>query len=240
MDVVLYLGKSTRIVLTTAPACGTVLRGGLLFGEGRVSLSGDRARRSEKCHASGSRSRATGGVYALALTDQTRLDGPLDVSGVWLAVAFLGCELFALRVERTHGESYGFTLAQVPLAVGLVYAEPGALVAARVAAVVVAMLIVRIRRPHEAFTRVRHAPSRWSASAFRSARDADQAVYRARSAAWGGDSYLVAAAAPPWPSTRSRAGPVACCVVIARRVPWPISLGHGIGRDACGPPRLLL
>src|SRR5918998_2233051 len=78
----------------------------------------------------------TAGAYALVLANDRRLDGPLDVSGVWLAVAFLGCELFALRVERTHGESYGFTLAQVPLAVGLVYAEPGALVAARVAGVV--------------------------------------------------------------------------------------------------------
>src|SRR5918998_1336112 len=85
------------------------------------------------------------GAYALVLANDRRLDGPLDVSGVWLAVAFLGCELFALRVERTHGESYGFTLAQVPLAVGLVYAEPGALVAARVAGVVVGLIVLRPR-----------------------------------------------------------------------------------------------
>jgi len=119
-------------------------------------VSGDQARRSERAVlAVGVVVAAlTAGVYALALTDETRLDGPLDVSGVWLAVAFLGCELFALRVERTHGESYGFTLAQVPLAVGLVYAEPGAVVAARVVAVVVAMLCVRIRRPYEAFYEV--------------------------------------------------------------------------------------
>ena len=87
----------------------------------------------------------TAGAYALVLANDRRLDGPLDVSGVWLAVAFLGCELFALRVERTHGESYGFTLAQVPLAVGLVYAEPGALVAARVAGAVVGLLLLRPR-----------------------------------------------------------------------------------------------
>ena len=90
------------------------------------------------------------GTYALFLANETRLDGPLDASGVWLAVAFFGCELFALRVERTHGESYGFTLAQVPLAVGLVYAEPGALVAARVVGVVLALALLRQRRPVEA------------------------------------------------------------------------------------------
>src|SRR5918998_1684166 len=96
----------------------------------------------------------TAGAYALVLANDRRLDGPLDVSGVWLAVAFLGCELFALRVERTHGESYGFTLAQVPLAVGLVYAEPGALVAARVAGAVVGLLLLRPRRLFESIYEV--------------------------------------------------------------------------------------
>src|SRR5690606_35238203 len=89
-------------------------------------------------------------AYTLLLADESGLEGPLAVSGIWLCVAFFSCELFALRVERTHGESYGFTLAQVPLAVALVYAEPGAVVAARVVGVVLAMLLVRVRRPFEA------------------------------------------------------------------------------------------
>ena len=63
-----------------------------------------------------------------------------DVPVVLLAVAFFGCEFFALRVERIHGESYGFTLALVPLAVGLAYVAPGALVAARLAGVAVALV----------------------------------------------------------------------------------------------------
>ena len=81
---------------------------------------------------------AAAGLYALALAGEQRLDAPLEVTAAWLAVAFFGCELFALRVERTHGESYGFTLALVPLAVGLVYASPEALVSARVVGAVAA------------------------------------------------------------------------------------------------------
>ncbi|MDD9369985.1 MAG: diguanylate cyclase, partial [Acidimicrobiales bacterium] len=92
----------------------------------------------------------TAGAYALALAGDDRLDGPLHVTALWLGVAFFGCELFALRVERTHGESYGFTLAHVPLAVGLVYAEPDALVIARIVGVVAAMIVLRQRRPFEA------------------------------------------------------------------------------------------
>jgi diguanylate cyclase (GGDEF)-like protein len=90
------------------------------------------------------------GAYALLLADDKRLEAPLHVSGVWLAVAFFACEVFALRVERNQGESYGFTLALVPLAVGLVYAAPGALVVARVAGVVLGLALVRQRRPAEA------------------------------------------------------------------------------------------
>ena len=115
-------------------------------------MSVDEARRSERSVLAVGVivAAAAAGAYALALAGDRRLDGPLEVSAVWLAVAFFGCELFALRVERTHGESYGFTLALVPLAVGLVYASPGDLVAARVLGVVAAMIVLRQRRPFEA------------------------------------------------------------------------------------------
>jgi diguanylate cyclase (GGDEF)-like protein len=115
-------------------------------------LSVDEARKSDRSVAAVGVAIAvvSAVTYTLFLGNDHRLDGPLDVSGLWLGVAFLGCELFALRVERTHGESYGFTLAQVPLAVGLVYAEPGELVAARVVGVVLALAILRQRRPAEA------------------------------------------------------------------------------------------
>jgi len=115
-------------------------------------LSGDGAR-------SGHRSLAVVGVaaaalasgtWALALRDAARLDGTLDVTGPQLAIAFLACEVFALRVERTYGESYGFNLALVPLAVGLVYAVPTEVVLARLAGVAVALALVRIRSPIEA------------------------------------------------------------------------------------------
>ncbi|HEX6418026.1 MAG TPA: bifunctional diguanylate cyclase/phosphodiesterase [Acidimicrobiales bacterium] len=89
-------------------------------------------------------------AYLVLLAGERRLDGELAVDGVWLALAFFGCELFALRVERTHGEHYGFTLALVPLAVGLVYAEPEALVLARVAGVVAGLAVTRQRNPFEA------------------------------------------------------------------------------------------
>jgi diguanylate cyclase (GGDEF)-like protein len=89
-------------------------------------------------------------VYAGLLAGEAPLSGAqLDVSGVWLAVAFFACELFAIRVERDQGESYGFTLAMVPLAVGLVYTAPGPLIAARIGGVLVALAITRHRRPAE-------------------------------------------------------------------------------------------
>src|SRR5262245_13966329 len=92
-----------------------------------------------------------GALFAAFAAGEPQLStAPLVVSGVWLAVAFFACELFAIRVERSQGESYGFTLAMVPLAVGLVYTAPGALVAARVLGVLVALLITRFRRPAEA------------------------------------------------------------------------------------------
>jgi diguanylate cyclase (GGDEF)-like protein len=115
-------------------------------------LSGDDARRGERTVAAVGIAVAlvAASVYALTVGSETRLDAPLYVSGVWLAVAFFGCEVFALRVERTHGESYGFTLALVPLAVGLVYADPGALVVSRMVGVALGLLVVRLRRPLEA------------------------------------------------------------------------------------------
>jgi diguanylate cyclase (GGDEF)-like protein len=97
---------------------------------------------------------ALGGLAAALFTvfvagDAPLAEAPLDVAGVWLAVAFFACELFAIRVERNQGEAYGFTLAQVPLAVGLVYTAPGPLVAARLVGVLVALAITRHRRIEE-------------------------------------------------------------------------------------------
>ncbi|HEX6423848.1 MAG TPA: EAL domain-containing protein [Acidimicrobiales bacterium] len=89
-------------------------------------------------------------VYAAALRGEHGLGGGIQVSGVWLALAFFACELFALRVERTHGEPYGFNLALVPLAVGLVYADPGALVVARIAGAGAGLAVTRQRHPLEA------------------------------------------------------------------------------------------
>jgi diguanylate cyclase (GGDEF)-like protein len=129
-----------------------VLRADFSSGKGGIELPGDEARRNDRSVLGVGVAVASLAalVYALMLAGEPGLEGPLDVAGIWLAVAFFSCELFALRVERTHGESYGFTLAQVPLAVALVYAEPGAVVAARLAGVVLAMLLVRVRRPFEA------------------------------------------------------------------------------------------
>jgi len=124
-----------------------------------VSLSGDEARKSQgTIMATGVAIGAlTAGVYALLVASEPRIDSPLDVDGVWLAIAFFACELFALRVQRTHGEAYGFTLALVPLAVGLMYADPSALVVARVAGVVPALIVTRHRRlPEAAFEVASH------------------------------------------------------------------------------------
>ncbi|MBN2623605.1 MAG: EAL domain-containing protein, partial [Acidimicrobiales bacterium] len=97
---------------------------------------------------------AAAGVYALLVAPDQQIEAPLDVSAEWLALAFFACELFALRTERHQGESYGFTLALVPLAVGLVYADPGALVASRVVGVAVALALLRQRRVPEAIYEV--------------------------------------------------------------------------------------
>ncbi|HYZ98902.1 MAG TPA: GGDEF domain-containing protein [Acidimicrobiales bacterium] len=91
------------------------------------------------------------GVLVLALGGAGRIaNTPVDVPWLWLVVAFGACEAFGLRVERRQGEQYGFTAALVPLAAGLVYTEPGALVAARLLGVAVVLLVVRQRRPAEA------------------------------------------------------------------------------------------
>jgi diguanylate cyclase (GGDEF)-like protein len=85
-------------------------------------------------------------IYALALSGNTALpDVPLDVPAYVLAPAFALCEALALRVERRHAQLYGFALAEVPLAIGLVYAEPGALVAGRVVGVALVLLVARRR-----------------------------------------------------------------------------------------------
>jgi hypothetical protein len=89
-------------------------------------------------------------VLAGFLADEERLHGSLELTGMWLAIAFFGCEWLALRIEREHGEQYGFTLMLVPLAVGLVFAPPLALIAARVVGVAAAMLATRHRKLHEA------------------------------------------------------------------------------------------
>src|SRR5262249_23324751 len=92
-----------------------------------------------------------GALFAVFAAGEEQLSSaPIEFSGLWLAIAFFACELFAIRVERSQGESYGFTLAMVPLAVGLVYAEPVPLCAARLLGVLPALVITRFRRPIEA------------------------------------------------------------------------------------------
>jgi diguanylate cyclase (GGDEF)-like protein len=86
-------------------------------------------------------------LFALVVVGDEPLAGaPLHVTAPWLAAAFLACELFGIWVERKEGEYYGYTLALVPLAVGLVYADPPALVLARMAGVAVALGLMRQRR----------------------------------------------------------------------------------------------
>jgi diguanylate cyclase (GGDEF)-like protein len=89
------------------------------------------------------------GLWALLLRGEGHLDGPIVIDGVWLGAAFFVCELFGLRVERTHGEHYGYTLAFVPLAVGLAYSEPTALILAITTGSLLALLVLRQRRPLE-------------------------------------------------------------------------------------------
>jgi diguanylate cyclase (GGDEF)-like protein len=85
-------------------------------------------------------------VYALALSGDGALpDVPLDVPAYLLAPAFALCEVLALRVERRQAKVYGFALSEVPLAIGLVYADPAALVIGRMVGVAVVLLIARRR-----------------------------------------------------------------------------------------------
>jgi diguanylate cyclase (GGDEF)-like protein len=85
-------------------------------------------------------------LLALALNGSGPLPGvPLDVPVYWLASAFALCEFLALRVVKRQGQFHGFTLAEVPLAVGLVYAAPATLVTARVVGVAVVLALMRRR-----------------------------------------------------------------------------------------------
>jgi diguanylate cyclase (GGDEF)-like protein len=162
------------------------------------------------------------GAYAVAPASYEPLDRSLAVSAVWLGVAFLACELFALRVERTHGETYGFTLAQVPLAVGLVYVDPGELVLYRIAAVAIALGLLRSRRPFEAFYEVAVHAAQTTAAVivFRLALgDAEPASVTGAVALLAGlaASYLTAAAAlsaTVAAASRSPLGPRAVAVIV--------------------------
>ena len=84
-----------------------------------------------------------GGLYALFLRDEGAYAAGPDVPLPLLAVVFFACEFYALRIERIHGESYGFTLSLVPLAVGLAYVAPSELIVARLAGVAVALVAAR-------------------------------------------------------------------------------------------------
>ena len=88
------------------------------------------------------------GLLAVVRADRIA-DVPVDFPWIWTVAAFAACEAFALRVERRQGEQYGFTAALVPLAAGLIYAEQGALVAARVLGVALVLLVLRQRRHPE-------------------------------------------------------------------------------------------
>jgi diguanylate cyclase (GGDEF)-like protein len=95
-----------------------------------------------------------GVLYVVFLRDDAAYAVGPDVAPLVLVVAFFGCELVALRIERMQGESYGFTLALVPMAVGFAYVAPGVLLAARLSgaalALVVAMVLSRQRKVREA------------------------------------------------------------------------------------------
>jgi diguanylate cyclase (GGDEF)-like protein len=112
-------------------------------------LSGDEARRSDRTVLSvGLALLAIGAVlYGLVIAGEQTLPGaPLHVNALWLGVAFLSCEAFGVWVERRQGELYGYTLAMVPLAVGLVYGDPAEMVLARVVGVMIVLIVTRQRR----------------------------------------------------------------------------------------------
>jgi diguanylate cyclase (GGDEF)-like protein len=91
-------------------------------------------------------------VAAFVLTRSGSLgDVPLDVPAYWLALAFALCEVLALRVVRRQAQFYGFALAEVPLAIGLVYCTPEELVLARLAGVAAVLLVTRRRPADSAF-----------------------------------------------------------------------------------------
>jgi diguanylate cyclase (GGDEF)-like protein len=86
-------------------------------------------------------------LYGLVIAGEQMLPGArLHVNALWLGVAFLSCEAFGVWVERRQGELYGYTLAMVPLAVGLVYGDPSDMVLARVVGVMIVLIVTRQRR----------------------------------------------------------------------------------------------
>lgn len=90
-----------------------------------------------------------GGLLVVVRADRI---AEIPASVPWLGMlvaAFAACEAFGLRVERRQGEQYGFTAALVPLAAGLIYAEQGGLVVARLLGVALVLLVLRQRRPRE-------------------------------------------------------------------------------------------
>ena len=112
-------------------------------------MSGDQTRQIDRTVTSIGLSlfAASAVLYALAVGgDEVLPRAPLHVSAAWLAVAFFACELFGIWVERKEGEYYGYVLALVPLAVGLVYADPAALVVARMGGAAAALVVMRHRR----------------------------------------------------------------------------------------------
>ncbi|HEX8803574.1 MAG TPA: EAL domain-containing protein, partial [Acidimicrobiales bacterium] len=76
---------------------------------------------------------------------------PFALPAWWLVPAFALCEVLALRVERRQAQVYGFALSEVPLAIGLIYAHPAALVAGRVVGVALVLLFVHRRLVEVAF-----------------------------------------------------------------------------------------
>jgi diguanylate cyclase (GGDEF)-like protein len=89
-------------------------------------------------------------LHVVALDGTDRLASmPLEVPAWWLALAFAACEAYALWVTRHHAEPWGYTLAFVPLSVGLLYAEPGTITVSRVVGVAFVLIVTRYRRPSE-------------------------------------------------------------------------------------------
>ena len=215
-------------------------------------MSGDQARRSERA------------VLAVGVSSprhsppaRTRSSSPTRPD--WTARStcracgwpsrFLGCELFALRVERTHGESvrlHARRRSRWPS--GLVYAEPGAVVAARVwrsswscSSCASAAPIRGVLRGHRPRRTVRGGTRRLPARArrrrpgrrpgrLRAARRAGGLVPR-RGAAALAVAVAVASRSLARPPRRGRHRPHGCCGRHAQ-----LGHRHRVGERAVGPP----